>query len=73
MIEFERELHEAGEKLSGRISASLIQAAAWWVAAELIRRHPDRLTVIETHHGGGIYDCLSIFRTSLRHIKERTA
>ncbi len=33
---------------------------SWRVAAELVRRHPARLRVIETHPGGGQYDCLTI-------------
>ncbi|KAB1950061.1 TY-Chap2 family putative peptide chaperone [Brevibacterium linens] len=32
---------------------------SWWVASELIRRHPE-LELIETHPGGGLYDCLSV-------------
>lgn len=39
---------------------------AWWVAAELVRRHPGELHVIETHPGGGQYDCVSIYRSSGR-------
>ncbi|WP_306215342.1 TY-Chap2 family putative peptide chaperone [Actinoplanes sp. RD1] len=34
---------------------------SWWLAALLIRRHPE-LTCIETHPGDGMYDCLSLFR-----------
>jgi hypothetical protein len=39
----------------------VVRGLAWWVASELIRRHPDQLRVIETHPGGGQYDCLSIY------------
>lgn len=38
----------------------VLNALAWWIASELIRRHPNVLRVIETHPGGGMYDCLSI-------------
>lgn len=62
MIEFDDVLHDRAELLTGHVSAALIQATAWWIAAELIRRHPQDLTVIETHPGGGTYDCLSVYR-----------
>lgn len=32
---------------------------SWWVASELLRRHPE-LQIVETHPGGGQYDCLAI-------------
>ena len=38
----------------------VINALAWWLASELIRRHPKELRVIETHPGGGMYDCLTL-------------
>jgi hypothetical protein len=38
------------------------RALAWWLAAELIRRHPADLREIETHPGGGQYDCISLYR-----------
>lgn len=37
----------------------MINLQSWWVASELIRRHPE-LELIETHPGGGLYDCLSV-------------
>jgi len=40
---------------------ALRRAFAWWIAAELVRRHPALLRVIETHPGGGQYDCLSLY------------
>jgi hypothetical protein len=40
---------------------ALRRALAWWMAAELVRRHPALLRVIETHPGGGQYDCLSLY------------
>jgi hypothetical protein len=39
---------------------SVLEAASWRLAAELCRRHPDRLRIYELHPGGGQYDCLSI-------------
>lgn len=41
-------------------SRQLLEAVSWRVAAELIRRHPSRLRAIETHPGGGQYDCLTV-------------
>src|SRR5262249_49627678 len=37
----------------------LIAAQSWYVASELVRRHPN-LRITETHPGGGEYDCLSL-------------
>jgi hypothetical protein len=39
----------------------LREIASWRFAAELARRYPGRFTIIETHPGGGLYDCLSIY------------
>ncbi len=38
----------------------VLEAVSWRVASELVRRHPRRLRVIETHPGGGQYDCLTL-------------
>lgn len=38
----------------------LLEIGSWRVAAEVIRRYPGRLQLIETHPGGGQYDCLTI-------------
>lgn len=45
---------------------SLNAAIAWRVVAELVRRHQPRfgLRVLETHPGGGQYDCLSLTMAS---------
>src|SRR4051794_35374654 len=32
---------------------------SWWLASRLVRRHPE-LKLIETHPGGGQYDCLTL-------------
>lgn len=39
----------------------LIEIASWRVICELHRRYPDKFKVIETHPGGGQYDCLSLY------------
>lgn len=41
----------------------LIYLQSWWVASELLRRHPN-LQVLETHPGGGQYDCLTVVMTT---------
>ena len=38
----------------------VVNALAWWLVSELIRRHPKELRVIETNPGGGMYDCLTL-------------
>jgi len=40
-------------------------AQSWWIAGELVRRHPD-LRLIETHPGGVLYDCLSLLTSEVR-------
>lgn len=40
--------------------ASVIEAASWRLASELMRRHPTRLRLTRTAPGSGIYNCLSI-------------
>lgn len=34
-------------------------AQSWWIASEIVRRHPE-LRIVETHPGGGQYDCLTL-------------
>ena len=47
--------------ISGRDPArSILEAASWRLTAELVRRYPDRFSVIETHPGGGQYDCITL-------------
>jgi hypothetical protein len=41
-------------------SRQVTEAASWRFAAELVRRYPSRFTLIETHPGGGQYDCLTL-------------
>jgi len=59
MRPFNPELHEAGERIA--VPRHYAEMASWQVAAELVRRHPNEFVVIETHPGGGQYDCLSIY------------
>lgn len=37
---------------------SVVEAASWRMASELVRRHPTRLRMIRAHPGGGLSDCL---------------
>lgn len=59
-IRFDVRLHELGERVN--LPYAVKRALAWWIAAEMIRRHPDELRVIESHPGGGQYDCVSLYR-----------
>ncbi|GAB4520299.1 MAG: hypothetical protein Kow0047_31520 [Anaerolineae bacterium] len=43
------------------MNAQLIEIASWRIVAELYRRYPGKFHVIETHPGGGQYDCLSLY------------
>jgi len=42
------------------VSRNLIEAISWRVAAEMSVRFPERVEIIETHPGGGTYDCLTL-------------
>ncbi len=48
MARFEDPLHSLGERLQVPAFATR-QALAWWVAADLLRRHPTELRVIEAY------------------------
>lgn len=51
------------------LSEQFIEAASWRIACELMRRHAARLRLIESHPGGGQYDCLSFFdRNTKEHV-----
>jgi hypothetical protein len=39
---------------------ALLEAASWRLCSEVARRYPDDLRIIETHPGGGQYDCLTL-------------
>jgi hypothetical protein len=43
-------------------SRMLREALSWKLASEFHRRHPSGLSIIETHPGGGQYDCLTFIR-----------
>ena len=40
-------------------SRQLVEIASWRMVAEMVRRHPG-IRVIESHPGGGMYDCLDL-------------
>ena len=50
------------------MNRQLIEIASWRIVSELYRRYPGRFRIIETHPGGGMYDCLSLYDTNLVHI-----
>ncbi len=51
------------------LNRQLIEAASWRIVSEFLRRHPKRFRLIETHPGGGQYDCLSLYTLdNLRHV-----
>lgn len=39
----------------------LVEIASWRLISELFRRYPGKFNLIETHPGGGMYDCLTLF------------
>lgn len=41
------------------LAGPILEAASWRLTAELVRRYPNRFSVIETHPGGGQYNCKS--------------
>jgi hypothetical protein len=47
--------------ISGRDpSRPILEAASWTLTTEVVRRYPDRFSVIETHPGSGQYDCITL-------------
>jgi hypothetical protein len=42
------------------INPQLLEFLSWKVVSGLLRRHPRKFRVIETHPGGGQYDCLAL-------------
>ena len=49
-----------GEEMNGFDPAPLLQVAqSWWIASELVRRHP-HLLIVEHHPMDGFYDSLGI-------------
>lgn len=43
------------------VTIQVCEMISWRLAAEFHRRHPNEWTLIETHPGGGIYDCLTFY------------
>ena len=64
-IQFDERLHGVGEECAVE-NTSISIALAWGIAAELVRRHPGDLQIIETHPGGGQYSCVSVYPSPLR-------
>ena len=52
------------------MNTQLIEIASWRIVSELHRRYPDKFKVIETHPGGGMYDCLTLMDRKQRHIAD---
>lgn len=50
-----------GRPSSPSCTRELKEALGWQLVAELVRRHPGVFTVLETHPGGGMYDCLALY------------
>lgn len=42
------------------VDRSVLEAASWRLASELVRRHPATTRILRTHPGGGQYECLTI-------------
>ena len=43
------------------LSPNLVEALSWTLVSEFLRRYPKRYSLIQTHLGGGLYDCLALF------------
>jgi hypothetical protein len=52
------------------MNRQLIEIASWRIVSELFRRYPSTFRLIETHPGGGLYDCLSLYDAGMRHIAD---
>lgn len=52
------------------MNTQLIEIASWQIVSEIQRRYSGKFKVIETHPGGGQYDCLSLFDNKLGHIAD---
>jgi hypothetical protein len=46
------------------VDRSVLEAASWRLASELVRRHPNTTRLIRAHPGGGQSDCLWILPTA---------
>lgn len=47
------------------LSRNLIEAMSWTLVSEFLRRYPGTFSVFETHPGGGMYDCLSLYQSGV--------
>lgn len=56
----QREIYPEGKHPDHWDDHSLIEAASWRLASELVRRHPATTRMYQTHPGDGMYDCLSV-------------
>ena len=54
----------------GEMNDQLIEILSWRIVSKLCRCYPQKLTVIETHPGGGQYDCLTIVSDKGQHIAD---
>lgn len=52
------------------MNQQLIEIALWRIVSELYRRYPGKFKIIETHPGGGQYDCLSLYDGQAHHIAD---
>ena len=52
------------------MDAQQVEIASWQIVSELCRYYPERFKVIETHPGGGEYDCLSLYDKGPVHIAD---
>lgn len=43
------------------INKQLIEIASWRMVSEIFRCYPNMFDLVETHPGGGLYDCLSLY------------
>jgi hypothetical protein len=46
------------------VDRSVLEAASWRLASELLRRHPDTTRLIRAHPRGGQSDCLWVLPTA---------
>ena len=52
------------------MNRQLVEIASWRIVSELTRRYPGKVNVLETHPGGGQYNCLSLFDKKQKHIAD---
>lgn len=52
------------------MNKQLREISSWRIISELTRRFPGKFTIIETHPGGGTYDCLSLYTKKEEHLAD---